>query len=214
MKYIPELTDKEIEDNRRRFEGRASVYRGKGLDFMKSRMFIIEKAAPLEGRILEIGTGNGHMTLTLAKAGHKFTAIDKDAEALKTTALNLAHEDALSGVELHVMDGESLTFADGSFDNVVIVDLFHHITDIGVFLSEADRVLRERGKLVLADFNKRGMEIVNSVHRSEGRTHEDSGVGQEHVNSYLCRSGYEVKSHKDEFHWILIAKKQGRRKRG
>jgi ubiquinone/menaquinone biosynthesis C-methylase UbiE len=210
MKYIPELTDMEIKENHRHFEERASVYKRKGLDFMKSREFIIGKAGPLKGRILEIGAGNGHTTLALAKAGHKFTAIDNDRESLKVAAMNLAYGKVLDNVELYLMDGRSLTFADDSFDNVVIVNLFHHVSDVERLLSEADRVLHESGKLVLADFNKDGMEIISSVHAQEGRTHESSGVSRDQVYSYLNAADYEIEKYNEKYHWILIAEKMER----
>ena len=50
------------------------------------------------------------------------------------------------------MDGKSLTFANNSFRNVVIVNLFRHLDGIEKILSEADRVLIAGGKLILADF--------------------------------------------------------------
>jgi len=207
MKYIPKLNDTEIEDNHRHFEERASVYKRKGLDFMKSREFIIGTAGPLKGRVLEIGAGKGHNKLALVKMGYRFTAVDNDRESLKITAMNLAYEKALDSVELYVMDGRSLTFADGSFDSVVIVNLFHHVSDVERLLSEADRVLCEGGKLVLADFNGKGMEIIGSVHGQEGRTHEDSGVSRGRVYSYLNGLGYKTERYDEDHHWILIAKK-------
>ncbi|RKY41034.1 MAG: hypothetical protein DRP85_07345 [Candidatus Makaraimicrobium thalassicum] len=207
MNYVPELTDEQVKDNHKLFEERASIYKSKGLDSAESREFILEKARPIRGRILEIGAGTGHMTLALASEGYKFTAIDSDREALRTTALNLAYKNVLSSVEFYVMDGTSLDFARGSFNNVVIVNVFHHVSDAGELLSEADRVIGGRGKLILADFNENGMLIVDSVHRHEGRVHETSGAGKEEVYSFLRSAGYEIKDYKDECHWILIAEK-------
>ena len=175
---------------------------------MKAREFILKKAYPLKGRILEIGAGNGHTTLALAKAGYKFVSIDKDKQAIKITALNLAYRNMLSNVTFYVMDGESLTFPDNSFKNIVIVNLFHHIKDIDKVLSGADRALCADGKLVLADFNKKGMGIVNAVHKQEGRIHEDYGVSKDYIYSYFHGLGYEIESYKEKHHWLLIGKKQ------
>ncbi len=206
--YIPKLTDEDIEENHKYFSKRISVYKRKGLDFIKAREFILSKTYPLSSSILEIGAGNGHTTLVLAKAGYKFISIDKDKEALKIAALNLAYENVFSNVKFYVMDGKSLTFADSSFRNVVIVNLFHHIDDIDKLLSEADRVLCADGKLILADFNRRGMKIVNAVHRQEDRVHQDIGMGRDYIYSYFHGLGYEIKSYKEKCHWILVARKQ------
>ena len=208
MKYTPKLTKKEIEENHRHFTERIGLYKSLGFDFTNSRKFIMEKSKPLRGNILEIGSGNGYTTLALAKAGYKVISIDNDREALKRTALNLAYEKLLSNVEFYVMDGKSLSFDRGSFHNVIIVNLFHHIKKVEDILLETDKVLRVEGKLVMADFNKKGMEIINSVHKKEGCTHEDSGVTKDYVYSYYKDLGYEIKDYKDKYHWVLIAEKK------
>ena len=208
MQYFPKLTDKEIEENHKHFSERVSLYKKRDLDFLGSREFILEKAEGLKGSILEIGSGTGYTALCLAKAGYTFISIDKDKEALKTTALNLAYENVLSSVKFYVMDGKAPVFADNSFRNVVIVNLFHHINGVDKMLSEVDRVLATNGKLILADFNERGMKIVNSVHKEEGRMHIDCGVSKDYIYSYFHSLGYVIRSYEDRCHWILIAEKK------
>lgn len=207
MQYIPKLTSEEVEQNHQHFSKRVSLYKQRDLDFLNSREFIFEKAGCLQGRVLEIGSGTGYTTLALAKAGYKFISIDKDKEALKITALNLAYEHLLANVKFYEMDGKLLGFADNSFESVVIVNLFHHINGVIEVLSEADRVLCSNGKLILADFNKRGMEIIDSVHKEEGRIHIDCGITKDYVYSYFHGLGYELKSYEDRCHWALIGEK-------
>ncbi len=207
-KYAPRLTKKEIQENHKYFIERVRLYRKLGLDFGDVRRFILKRAHPLRGNILEVGAGSGYTTLALAKAGYKFISIDNDKESLKKTALNLAYEGLLSKVKFYVMDGRTLSFDHASFRNVVILNLFHHIDEIDSMLLETDRVLCMNGKAIIADFNKRGMKIIDSVHKQEGRTHEDSGVTKDCVYSCLKDLGYEIKSYDDRYHWILIAEKK------
>lgn len=206
-KYKPRLSHKEIEENHKRFTERISLYKGKGLSFAESRQFILEKACPLDGSILEIGTGTGYTTLALARTGYRCISIDTDREALKTASLNLVYENLLSNVEFYVMDGKSITFRDRSFRNVVCVNLFHHVNKVDKMLSEIDRVLCADGKAVLADFNKAGMEIVDTVHKQEKHMHENSNVTEDSICSYFRGLGYEVQDYEDKYHWLLIAKK-------
>ena len=208
MKYTPVLTDKQIEDNHKLFNERRNIYKENGLDFLKSREFILEKAGPLQGNFLDIGSGKGIMALSLAQAGYSFTSIDNNEEMLRITALNLAYENLSSRVELYIMDAYALEFDGNSFNNIFMVDALHHMDAIEGVFSEVDRVLSGGGKFVLSDFNKKGMKIVDLVHGHEGRKHESSFIDRDEVEYWLGQNGYKVKKYEDRCHWVLIADKK------
>jgi SAM-dependent methyltransferase len=50
-----------------------------------------------------------------------------------------------------VADAQDLPFADGSFDNIVLMDVLHHLPHPSRFLAEAERVLVPGGRLVLME---------------------------------------------------------------
>ena len=50
-----------------------------------------------------------------------------------------------------VADAQSLPFASVSFENIVGVDVLHHIEYPGLFLAEAERVLKPGGRLILLE---------------------------------------------------------------
>lgn len=208
MKYIPKFSWKEIEQNHRHYIDRITHYRNRGFDFEDSRRFIIEKVHPLKGKILEIGTGNGYTTLTLAREGYRFISIDKDKEALRITASNLAYEGLLKNVAFYIMDAKKLTFDDESFNNIVVVNLFHHIDDVDDILSGMDRVLHRFGKIVMADFNSKGMKIIDKEHKEEGRIHKNSCISKEYISSYFNALGYDIEGFDEKYHWILRAEKK------
>ena len=208
MRYIPKLSNKEIEENHKCFSERVALYKKKGLDFAKNREFILKMARPLQGRILDMGTGTGHTSLALGSAGYEFTSIDNDKNVLKIAALNLAYAKVLSNVEFYMVDGNSMDFENGSFRNIVSVNLVHHIDEISKMFTEMDRVLCANGKVILSDFNKKGMKMVNAVHRKEGHAHKDSGVTKDSVSSFFRDLGYKLNEHEDKYHWILIGEKK------
>jgi len=208
MEYTPKLTDKEIEEVHEHFEERLTVYRNRGLDFDKYRKFILDKVSPLEGSILELGTGTGYTTVSLAKEGYKFSSIDTDKEALKTTALRLAHEKLLPNVKFYIMDAIHLDFDNNSFDSVIAINLLHHVAKIEELLSEADRVLCVKGKMVISDFNEKGREIIDSVHKEEGRSHEHPIADRGQIRSFFDKKGYKIEEFENTGHWILIAEKK------
>ena len=211
MKYVPEFTKKEIEDNRLVFEERRRLYKKMGLDFLKSREFILGKAGRLSGNVLEIGSGRGVTAVSLARAGYGFTSIDNDTEMLKVTAMNLAGGGLLDKADLRVMDAYSLEFGKNTFSNIFIIEALHHMENIEVVFREVDRVLAKGGKLVLADFNKKGNRIVEKVHGSEGHTHKSSHIGKREAEEWLIRHGYKVTSLENTCHWVIVAKKESGR---
>jgi len=50
-----------------------------------------------------------------------------------------------------VVDGETLPYADGSLANLVLIDVFHHLSRPAAFLSEASRALHPGGRVVILD---------------------------------------------------------------
>ncbi|MFC2060974.1 class I SAM-dependent methyltransferase [Elusimicrobiota bacterium] len=205
--YIPIVTNREKQENYQLYTDRIAYYAKKGLDFIKSRKGIIEKAGNLHGSILEVGCGNGYTTLPLTRAGYNFTSIDMDIEALKKTALSLAHEEFLKNVKFYVMDALNMGFKDKIFNNVICVNLLHHIENKNSVLTEINRILCDKGKVIIADFNIKGMEIVDGVHKEEGRVHENFGISEEETCAFFDKSGYQIKKYDEICHWILVASK-------
>ncbi|MGB2601720.1 MAG: class I SAM-dependent methyltransferase [Candidatus Omnitrophota bacterium] len=208
MEYIPELTSKEVEEVHRHFEERLAIYRNRGLDFDKYRKFILDKVSPFESDILELGTGTGYTTLSLAKEGYEFTSIDTDEEALKTTAARLAYDKVLSNVKFYIMNATRLEFSNDSFKSVIAINLLHHVAEIEKLLSEADRVLCTKGKVVISDFNEEGREIIDTVHKEEGRSHDHPIADQGQIRSFFDEKGYKIEEFESTGHWILIGEKR------
>ncbi|MFH1063414.1 MAG: class I SAM-dependent methyltransferase [Candidatus Omnitrophota bacterium] len=162
----------EVIENHKIFLERIAFFKKYGLDQMQEREFILSQAMPIQGNILEIGTGKGHFALALAKRGYKFTSIDIDQSGQRIAQLNLAYYDLLEQVDFKIEDAEHLSFVDKSFDLIFCINVYHHLTNPLPVLEEMLRVLSVKGRIVLADFNVKGMEIVEQCHVAEGGTHE------------------------------------------
>jgi SAM-dependent methyltransferase len=50
-----------------------------------------------------------------------------------------------------VMNADHLEYADACVANLVLIDVFHHLARPARFLDEADRVLRDRGRIILLE---------------------------------------------------------------
>lgn len=98
-----------------------------------------------QGRLLEIGCGNGQMTLRLARAGYAMSGLDISPAAIAWACDDAEREDPT--VRFHVGSVLSLPFADGTFDAVVDGNCLHCIvgSDRTVVLAEVRRVLTRGG---------------------------------------------------------------------
>lgn len=90
---------------------------------------------PAEGRILELGAGDGWQASILAQHGFTVTATDVAGVAAGTTQY----------APVTVYDGRTLPFPDGSFDAVFSSNVLEHVRDFGRIQAEIARVLKTDG---------------------------------------------------------------------
>jgi len=203
----PEFTKEEAEAVRLEFEEKFTRFMEHGLDVLRSREAMVWDSGPLSGQVLEIGTGAGHTTIALARAGYEVVTVDPDGGMLRRAAMNLDREGLLDRVSFRAADGRVTGLEAASFGNVFCVCLLHHVKDTAALFSEIDRVLAPGGLAVFADFNRKGMDLMAELHRRDGRSHEDSGSSAEGAADWLSGRKYEVRRDGDVFHWIVRARK-------
>jgi glycosyltransferase involved in cell wall biosynthesis/ubiquinone/menaquinone biosynthesis C-methylase UbiE len=105
----------------------------------------------IEGqKVLEIGCGNGDLSIDLAKVGFEVTGIDISQEGINQ-ASNLAEKENLTTkAEFMIMDATKLEFADNSIDTVIIPEVLEHFKDSRKILEEATRVVRNGGRIIVS----------------------------------------------------------------
>jgi len=101
-------------------------------------------------RVLDVGTGTGILIPFLHRAlgskGH-ITAIDYAQNMVDICRIKHAH---LSNVSVIVANSENLQFPDASFDAITCFGLFPHLDNKKATLNQFHRVLKSRGKLIIA----------------------------------------------------------------
>ena len=197
--------EEELLANHKRYLERKALYSSLGYDVDKERAFILEKAQPLYGDILEAGTGKGHFALELAKAGYSFTTFDISGTEQAFAKLNLRYFGFDKQVDFRIENGESLSFKDKSFDVVFSVNTLHHLTNPHKVIDELLRVLSFEGKLVLSDFTQEGLALMDKIHASEGNKHEVSKTTLADVQRYLTEKGFRITKASSKFQEVLIA---------
>jgi len=118
-------------------------------------------------RALDLGCGRGAVLLALARrlpAGQAvgvdlWRSKDQTGNTADVTRANAAAEGVADRVELHTADMTSLPFPDASFDVVASALAIHNIPSAQgrtAAVTEALRVLRPGGQLILVDFRHSG----------------------------------------------------------
>lgn len=197
--------ENELIENHQRYLERVALYRQQGYDIAKERSFIIEKARPLSGNILEAGTGKGYFSLALAREGFNFTSFDISAEEQRYARLNLAYHGLGSHVRFDVADAECLPYKDGSFDVIFAVNMVHHLPSVRKVCGELIRILSPTGKMILSDFNTQGFALVDKIHMLEGRRHELNAGTLAETKDVLTEYGMKVEEHHDTYQDVFVA---------
>lgn len=141
---------------------------GSGLDSDLEYLFGWDSFPP-QGKILELGCGDGFVSAFLAGRGLQVEGVDCSPTAIQGAKSNFA-ADGLVG-EFQVADVcERLPFESDSFDFLLDSHCLHCITDYNLrirFLSECFRVLRPNGRLFVATMAAQPMNWI-----------EEGGVNQ------------------------------------
>jgi len=131
-----------------------------------SNQWVMEAAAIMAGEdVLDIGCGTG-AALRLAEAQSRGRLVGVDPFA-RMIGHAKAATPAGSAIEYFVAAGEALPFEDESFDVVTMINVVHHLADAEKGLSEAARVLRRTGRLLI------GGEVFGDDALPEGQEYNE-----------------------------------------
>jgi len=101
---------------------------------------VLERLAPQPGeRVLDLGCGDGALTVEIARAGAAVVGVDASAE-------QIAAAKAL-GLDARVMSGDALTF-EAEFDAVFTNAALHWIKDAPAVIAGVARALKPGGRFV------------------------------------------------------------------
>ena len=101
--------------------------------------------------VLDIGCSQGITSILLGREGKTVVGTDVDSAAIEFARERLAREERSTQdrVELRLVDGGPMDIPDASFDSVLLGEVIEHLLYPERVLSDAVRVLRPGGRLVL-----------------------------------------------------------------
>lgn len=138
--------------------------------------------------VVEMATGTGRMTAVLARMGFRVISGDRTQEqrARVDERLAAARERAtLVGLEMG-----RLPFRDASLQNVTCVNTLHEIDDPRSALRELLRVHHPNGRILIADFNELGFDVMQRLEREVyRRDHPRGSMPMAEVERFLRETG-------------------------
>ncbi len=111
-------------------------------------------------KILDIGTGFGIMSIILALHGYNVITGEPEGHNWANwneSAKKVSVEDLIT---FKFFQAEDLPFESKTFDSLFCYTSFHHIDDKHSALGEFIRVTKDKGLIVIFEFNPSGIEIV------------------------------------------------------
>jgi 2-polyprenyl-3-methyl-5-hydroxy-6-metoxy-1,4-benzoquinol methylase len=150
--------------------------------------WLLARAGPAGGRLLDVGIYPGHLALALQAAlGAEVSGVGRFVPPVFRTGM------AARGIPVEDVDleHEFLPFADGTFDRVLATEILEHLDHPGLLLGECLRVLRPRGTLFLTTPNV--VDLSNRLHTVRGRSPQSHLVGIDEtfrMNEWVHRREY------------------------
>jgi|GEM_PF-2014902 len=105
--------------------------------------------------ILEVGCGNGYLSLELARDGHEVLGIDVSPDIIEVAERSSAAHPQPSGfgsLRYLCADVNTWQAPEASFDCVIFNRTFHHLSALQQTMAQVQRLLKQGGKIICQDY--------------------------------------------------------------
>ncbi|MFX0040249.1 MAG: class I SAM-dependent methyltransferase [Promethearchaeota archaeon] len=163
MLEIPDNSKKDKPMSKTHFKFMEKHFRKRDKNYPPQKK--IEKTKITKGSIiLDYGCGPGSYSIAAAEAvsnAGKVYAVDIHPLAIESVKKR-ATEKKLINIETILTDCDT-NLQDGSVDVVLLLDIYHDLSDPESILKELHRVLKEDGSLSVDDHHFKGDEIIEKI---------------------------------------------------
>jgi ubiquinone/menaquinone biosynthesis C-methylase UbiE len=131
----------------------------------------------------DLGCGTGQIAAVLAPFVRRVVAVDRSSDMLQEASRRLREH---GNVEVRQAELESLPLESGELDAATLVLVLHHLPDPAAALSEASRVLKPGGRLLIADMLPHDREEYR-----QQMGHVWLGFSEDAIRRMLAAAGFE-----------------------
>ena len=143
---------------------------------------VLAKLGPLAGRtVADLGAGTGFFSVRLAAAGAKVFAVDVDQRFVDYIAARAKKEPHGDRIEARLATLDDPKLEPASVDDVLLVDVYHHIDAREAYFRRLLSAFRPHGRLFVVDFKKGDLPVGPP---------DMLKLPAEHVVLELTRAGY------------------------
>jgi ArsR family transcriptional regulator len=134
--------------------------------------------------IADLGAGEGAFALLLAQSAKKVIAVDSSAKMIEV-GREQARRHGVKNIEFRLGDMEQVPIRDARVDLVFFSQSLHHALHPGRALSEANRILRPGGRIVILDLVKHRFEEARELYADEWL-----GFSEPELEAMLEKAGF------------------------
>ena len=147
---------------------------------------LARSALPLlaPGDVLDIASGDGVLAELLAPHSRRYVCVDTSPRVVAAAAERLRR---FPNVEVRAGDMHALPFADGTFDLVVLMHALTYASKPAQAVTEAARVLKRGGRLLLSSLAKHEHRAV-----VEAYSHVNLGFAEKDLRRFIDKAGLKV----------------------
>jgi len=134
--------------------------------------------------VADLGTGEGAFALLLAERAKKVIAVDTSAKMIEV-GREKARRHGVKNIEFRIGDMERVPIRDARIDLVFFSQSLHHALHPERAVSEAHRILRSGGRIVILDLAKHRFEEARELYADEWL-----GFSEAELESMLEEAGF------------------------
>jgi ubiquinone/menaquinone biosynthesis C-methylase UbiE len=143
------------------------------------------------GNIVDLGTGTGRILELFSKRAERGIGVDLSHDMLSYARSRLERA-GLANFQVRHGDIYNMTLQDGIADAVIIHQVLHYLDEPERAVSEAARLLKPGGRLLIADFAPHGLEFLRSDH-----AHRRLGFARDQIADWMSAAGVDLVAHEE-----------------